>query len=173
MANTEGAERTVRIDDLRRCLEACLLGLGCPEPDARRIAEVLLDGELRGYDDHGAFFIGELAGWMRSGAVNPTPRITALRQTPASVLLDGDRGCGAVGATEAMRRAIDLARQSGLACAEFWPMESEPSSSGFPYGCIRQELRPGFSRNPNRYAASLVRPLSTDACTDRRCSWAR
>ena len=117
MASTEGAERTVRIEDLRRCLEACLLALGCPESDARRIAEVLLDGELRGYDDHGAFFIGELAGWMRSGAVNPTPRITVLRQTPASVLLDGDRGCGAVGATEAMRRAIDLARQSGLACA--------------------------------------------------------
>ena len=78
---------------------------------------MLLDGELRGYDDHGAFFIGELAGWMRSGAVNPAPRITVLRQTPASVLLDGDRAAGAVGATEAMRRAIDLARQSGLACA--------------------------------------------------------
>ena len=51
---------------------------------------------------------------QRSG--QPRPRITVLRQTPASVLLDGDRVAG-VGATEAMRRAIDLARQSGLACA--------------------------------------------------------
>ena len=116
MTSTEGAERTVSIEDLRQCLEACLLALGCPEPDTRRIAEVLLDGELRGYDDHGAFFIGELAGWMRSGAVNPAPASpSCARPRPASSWTA--TAAGAVGATEAMRRAIDLARQSGLACA--------------------------------------------------------
>jgi LDH2 family malate/lactate/ureidoglycolate dehydrogenase len=112
-----GAARTVPIVALQECLEACLRALGCPPPDATRIAEVLVDGELRGYDDHGAFFIGELAGWMQSGAMNPAPQVTVVRETPVSVLLDGDRGCGAVGATEAMRRIIALARQTGIACA--------------------------------------------------------
>jgi LDH2 family malate/lactate/ureidoglycolate dehydrogenase len=111
------ATRSVRIDALRGCLEACLGALGCPPGHAARIAEVLLDGELRGYDDHGAFFIGELAGWMRSGAMNPAPRVTVLRETPVSVLLDGDRGCGAIGATEAMGQAITRARAQGMACA--------------------------------------------------------
>jgi ureidoglycolate dehydrogenase (NAD+) len=110
-------ERTVRIDALQACLEMCLSRLGCPPPHARQIADVLMDGELRGYDDHGAYFIGELAGWMRGGAMNPAPQVKVLRDGPAGVLLDGDRGCGVIGSREAMGRAIEKAKASGLACA--------------------------------------------------------
>ena len=110
-------ERTVRIEALQACLDRCLRALGCPPPHAARIAEVLVDGELRGYDDHGAFFIGELAGWMRSGGMNPAPAVKVVRESATSVLLDGDRGCGAVGATEAMQRAVAKAKAAGLACA--------------------------------------------------------
>lgn len=110
-------EQTVEIEALQACLEACLRALACPAPHATRIAEVLIDGELRGYDDHGAFFIGELATWMKSGAMNPAPTVSVVRQTATSVLLDGDRGCGAIAATEAMQLAAGKARESGLACA--------------------------------------------------------
>jgi LDH2 family malate/lactate/ureidoglycolate dehydrogenase len=110
-------ERIVQIAALRQLLETCLGTLGCPERDARRIADVLVDGELRGYDDHGAFFIGELSTWMRSGAMNPTPNVTVVRETPSSVLLDADKGCGVIGSSEAMERAIAKARDTGLACA--------------------------------------------------------
>src|SRR5919202_6092075 len=110
-------ERIVRIDALRECLEASLQALGCPDGHAVQIAAVLVDGELRGYDDHGAFFIGELATWMRTGAMNPAPRVAVVRETPVSVLLDADRGCGVVPSNEAMRRAIRKAKQSGMACA--------------------------------------------------------
>jgi LDH2 family malate/lactate/ureidoglycolate dehydrogenase len=110
-------DRSVRIDALRACLEACLGALACPPPHAARIAEVLVDGEVRGYDDHGAFFVGELAAWMSSGAMNPAPAVAVVRESATSVLLDGDRGCGVIGATEAMRRAIAKASEVGLACA--------------------------------------------------------
>jgi LDH2 family malate/lactate/ureidoglycolate dehydrogenase len=110
-------DRTVSLDSLRTCLEACLQKLGCPPDHGARIAEVLIDGELRGYDDHGAFFIGELAAWFRGGQMNPAPTVTVVRETAASVLLDGDRGCGVIGSTEAMRRAIAKAKETGLACA--------------------------------------------------------
>ncbi len=117
MAGREAGEHTVHINELTACLEACLRALGCPPADASCIAAVLVDGELRGYDDHGAFFIGELAGWMKSGAMNPAPRITVVRETRMSVLLDADRGCGAVAASEAMRRVIQKAKEFGLASA--------------------------------------------------------
>ena len=110
-------DRIVAIAALRVCLEASLAKLGCPPEHARLIADVLIDGELRGYDDHGAFFIGELAGWFRSGAMNPAANVSVVRETPSSVLLDADRGCGVIGSTEAMRRAIAKAKQTGLACA--------------------------------------------------------
>src|SRR5437870_10514506 len=110
-------ERTVQIAALRQLLETCLATLGCPAADGRRIADVLVDGELRGYDDHGAFFIGELATWMRSGAMNPAPEVKVVRETHTSVLLDADRGCGVIGANEAMRRAVPKAQEHGMACA--------------------------------------------------------
>ncbi|MDQ3703229.1 MAG: Ldh family oxidoreductase [Chloroflexota bacterium] len=113
----EPMDRTVSIAALHAFLEDCLAALGCPAAHAIRIAEVLVDGELRGYDDHGAFFIGELAGWMRGGAMNPAPDVAVVRETPVSVLLDGDRGCGVIAATEAMRRIIAKAGQGGMACA--------------------------------------------------------
>ena len=110
-------ERTVRIDALSDCLVAALRALGCPDDHAVQIAAVLVDGELRGYDDHGAFFVGELATWIRGGAMNPAPNVTVVRETPVSVLLDADRGCGVVPSNEAMQRAVRKAKQTGMACA--------------------------------------------------------
>src|SRR5205085_4872052 len=110
-------EQNVRIDTLRACLQACLRALGCPHDHAGQIAAVLVDGELRGYDDHGAFFIGELATWMRGGVMNPAPEVKVVRETHTSVLLDADRGCGVIGANEAMRRAVAKAQEHGMACA--------------------------------------------------------
>ena len=74
-AQATSGERFVQIESLRACLERALEGLGVPDDHAEQIAEVLLDAELRGYDDHGVFFLGELAKWFRSGALNPAPDI--------------------------------------------------------------------------------------------------
>lgn len=111
------SEREVEIQALTVCLESALGALGCPEAHAREIAGVLVDGELRGYDDHGAFFIGELATWIRGGMMNPAPDVRVVRESASSVLLDGDRGCGVPSSYEAMRRVIAKARETGLACA--------------------------------------------------------
>ena len=46
--------RQVRIDDLWTCLVAGFEALELPREDAERVAEVLVDSELRGYEDHGA-----------------------------------------------------------------------------------------------------------------------
>ena len=50
--------RMVEREPLRACLERAL---GVPDDHSEQIAEVLLDAELRGYYDHGVFFLGELA----------------------------------------------------------------------------------------------------------------
>lgn len=86
-----------------------------PHDDATRIATVLMDCELRGYDDHGVAFLGSLTEWYRAGGLNPKPTVTVVREERSGVLLDGDAGCGAIAATEAMRRCIDLARRHGIA----------------------------------------------------------
>jgi LDH2 family malate/lactate/ureidoglycolate dehydrogenase len=144
-------ERVVKIDDVRRCLEQCLAQLGVPEGQREEIAHVLIDGELRGYDDHGAFFIGELATWMRGGQMNPAPEVKVERETGTSVLLDGDRGCGVVGSREAMRRAVGKAKEHGIACAGL--RNSGHFIAAAPY--VEQAAREGVIG----YACANVTPL--------------
>jgi len=102
---------------LHSALQQCLQHQRVPPDHAAPIASVLLDCELRGYDDHGVAFLGSLTEWYRSGALNPTPRVQVLREDRAGILLDGDAGCGVIAATEAMRRCIAAAKQHGIACA--------------------------------------------------------
>ena len=59
--SAERAERMVELEPLRACLERALAPLGVRDDHSEQIAEVLLDAELRGYYDHGVFFLGELA----------------------------------------------------------------------------------------------------------------
>lgn len=178
-------ERTVSIDSLQQSLEQCLRALGCPERHATLIAAVLVDGELRGYDDHGAFFIGELATWMKTGGMNPTPHIIVIRETPVSVLLDADRACGAVGATEAMSRAIAKAKQVGLAmaalqnschfiaAAPYVEMAADEGLIGFACANVTPLMAPAggmtrtFGTNPLAYAFPVAgrEPVVFDMAT--------
>ena len=110
--------RQVRIDDLRACLVAGFEALELSREHAERVAEVLVDSELRGYEDHGAYMLGYLANFYRTGNWNPRPNIRVVRESDGALLLDGDRGCGVIAATQAMRWCIERARaRKGMAVA--------------------------------------------------------
>lgn len=90
--------------------------LGVPPDDARLAAEVLVDADLMGIDSHGIAHLpahGSYAPALQSGKVNPRPQITIVRETPATALLDGDGGLGAVTGHRAMRLAIAKAKAVG------------------------------------------------------------
>src|ERR687898_988983 len=118
MAENWGDEmRLVRIEDLRHCLIAAFETLELPREDAKQVAEVLLDSELRGHESHGVHLLGFLANAYHGGGMNPQPRIRVLRETEGALLLDGDRS-HVVGAVRAMRWCIERAREhKGMAGA--------------------------------------------------------
>ena len=154
MTGTETSSQpaqTVEIEALRACLERVLERLGVAEAHAAQIAEVLLDAELRGYPDHGVWFLGEVVGWYRAGALNPRPQIRVVRETAQSLLLDGDAGCGAVAAQQAIDWCIDHARQHGLATAGI--QRSGHFIAAAPY--VTSAARAGFVA----LAAANVTPL--------------
>ena len=110
--------RRVRIADLRDCVVAALGRLDLPVEDAGLIADVLVDAELRGHDDHGVAFLAMLLRFYRSGAYNPRPDIRIIRETAGALTLDGDRACGIIPGMRAMRWCIERARErEGMACA--------------------------------------------------------
>jgi LDH2 family malate/lactate/ureidoglycolate dehydrogenase len=110
--------RSVRIDDLRRCLASAFEQLRLTREDADGLARLLLDSELRGHPDHGIAALGILSTLYREGKLNPRPRVRVISETDGAILLDGDGGCGPSAPTRAMEWCIERARErKGMATA--------------------------------------------------------
>jgi LDH2 family malate/lactate/ureidoglycolate dehydrogenase len=106
----------VRAADERAYIELALSTVGVDAAQARDVADVLLAADLRGIESHGIarlrwFYVDRI----RLGTIKPAPQYRVVRETPASFVLDADNGLGHPASIVAMRKAIDLAREHGIA----------------------------------------------------------
>ena len=107
----------VKAERLRAFVARLLRALGLPETDAESVAEVLVEADLRGVESHGTTRVAGYVSMLRSGLLNPAPKVTVLKDVPSLAMLDGDGGFGILVAKRAMAMAIDKARAVGIACA--------------------------------------------------------
>jgi LDH2 family malate/lactate/ureidoglycolate dehydrogenase len=105
---------TVRADELRSFTTDVFTRAGLSDADARVVADVLVWANLRGVDSHGVLRIPRYVDWIRSGEVNPTPRLAVATETAAVVVLEADRAAGPIAMTAAMTHAVRKARDSGV-----------------------------------------------------------
>src|ERR1700733_2355196 len=106
----EAAER----DFIVRALRA----VDVSESDAHDVADVLVAADLRGVESHGIarldmFYVRRI----EAGVVNARPNYTALSDRPTQFALDAGNGLGHPAGIFAMRKAIEKARDNGLAFA--------------------------------------------------------
>ena len=104
-------------DALRDLAENCLKSAGMRQDHAEQLAQLLTNGDLRGVRSHGT---RQLAGYcpaLRDGQINPAPDLKVLKESDTSVLVDGDGGLGYAPMMMATERAIDKAREKGVAVA--------------------------------------------------------
>ena len=100
---------------LRRAVTDIFVACGVPADDAAGGADALVMADLRGVETHGVSnMLRAYVAWFRAGQLNPRPRLTIVRETAGTVTIDGDRGLGLLQGTEAMQRAIDKARRTGV-----------------------------------------------------------
>jgi len=106
----------VRVGDaeLRRFAAALARGAGLVAGRAELLGELLVANDLRGVFSHGTRQLADYVPALRAGELNPAPRITVLREGPASLVLDGDGGLGYFPAWEGTLRAIEKARELGV-----------------------------------------------------------
>ena len=107
-----------RADDERAFIELALTTVGVDAAQARDVADVLLAADLRGIESHGIarlrwFYVDRI----RLGTIKSKPSYRVVRETPASFLLDADNGLGHPASIVAMKKAIALADQHGIAFA--------------------------------------------------------
>ena len=105
-----------RVEDLDNYIVRFFEKLGVSHADAVIASDVLLAADLRGVESHGLIRLHTYYGSrLQKGTIDPASPITVVNETPATLLLDGGKGLGQVVAHTAMTRAIEKAKQSGMA----------------------------------------------------------
>lgn len=82
---------------------------------AQYLAECLAGNDARGNFSHGSQQIATYARLMRDGRLNPEPTLAVVKESPTSVLVDGDGGLGYFPSRDAATRTVDKALNLGIA----------------------------------------------------------
>src|SRR5262249_14458725 len=110
------ASDTVRIPagELEEFAKNVFIKVGLPSEDAALEAEVLVWANLRAVDSHGVLRIPSYVDMVDRGDMNPRPSVRVEKETPATVLVEGARACGAIVTVYTMKRVIEKARRVGI-----------------------------------------------------------
>jgi len=99
-------------EQLRTLGTSIFAGLGVPEEDAELVADLLVEGNLTGFDSHGMIRLPIYCRGIKIGAVKPGAEIRILEETPSTAVIDGGWNLGQVVARYAMKVCIEKARNS-------------------------------------------------------------
>lgn len=84
-------------------------------PEARMLAESLVEAEMEGQASHGLIRLPFLLRRLDAGLINPRPEIRVVTERPGAALVDGDNGLGPVVGLRALEMAMAKARAAGSA----------------------------------------------------------
>ena len=110
-----GAGIIVSGEELRRFATAILNHAGVPEESARLAAEIIVEANLRGVDTHGVWYLDVYARRLTKGLVNPRPNFIFVKPRAAVGILDADHSLGQLAALQAMKYAVAMAKECGIA----------------------------------------------------------
>ncbi len=107
----------VPADDLRALATQVLAAAGLSDEHAEIVAGAFLWANLRGVDSHGVARLPRYLELFEKGEANAHPSVVTTRVRDAAILVEADRAPGPLALTLAMREAIAVARQTGVAWA--------------------------------------------------------
>lgn len=106
---------TVQHDPLRRAAARLLEAAGAAAPDARTVADHLVDSNLAGHDSHGVGMLPHYVRAIAAGLLDPRTHGAVEDGGGAILGVDGQNGFGQVVAQEATALGMARARTAGLA----------------------------------------------------------
>lgn len=111
--NSGNGEGVFRANPLRSFCQEIFVSCGMAPEDAYIVADGLVQSNLRGVDSHGVTRVGIYVKRLKMGLVNPRPDIKVVRESAATLLVDGDNGMGQVVGVRALDLGLDRAKESG------------------------------------------------------------
>ena len=107
-------EKNISADTLRQMAHKALAKVGVREEIIHPVADGLVWTSLRGIDSHGIRLLPHYVEGVKHGRLNPNPSMVFERTAAATGTLDADHTFGHAAGVEAMKHAIELARESGI-----------------------------------------------------------
>ncbi|MBN1847566.1 MAG: Ldh family oxidoreductase [Deltaproteobacteria bacterium] len=100
---------------LKEILTSLLITMGAADKEARLVADVLVQADMRGIHTHGCSFFPLIAERKAAAMINIPTRTQRIVDDEAVTLIDGNNGLGQVAAAEAMEVCISKAEKFGVA----------------------------------------------------------
>ena len=104
----------VKVSEFKQKIEKIFISCGVPEADAKMMADVLTDAEIKGIKTHGYFRVPRYVSCLKSGGIIADPEFKVLVATPSMALVDGCGGLGIPISVKAAKLAIKKARENGV-----------------------------------------------------------
>jgi LDH2 family malate/lactate/ureidoglycolate dehydrogenase len=170
VSTTASEPLLVTAAQLTEALAGILRGHHVPPQDARTVAELLVEADLRGVDSHGAHLMAMYATRLAAGEIHPITELRITRDDGSTVQLDGGLGFGQLAGLEAVRLACERAPRYGTATVAvretthlgaLGAYTSRVADAGFIGLCVQNGptfvppfggVTPLFSTNPLSYA---------------------
>ena len=107
--------KRIGADQLRTFGTACLRAAGMPDDHAAQLADLLTNSDLRGVRSHGTRALNSYCRTIKNKSANPNPDIQILAEADTHVYIDGDGSLGYAPTMLATERAIEKAKEQGIA----------------------------------------------------------
>lgn len=101
-------------EDLKVFCENLLTDVGVNKKDARIASESLIQANLEGVHSHGISRLPIYLKRLAEGRINPNPSIELSEKTNSLLMVNGDNGLGQVVGYHAIKKGIEMARESGV-----------------------------------------------------------
>ncbi|KAF1299227.1 ureidoglycolate dehydrogenase [Enterococcus sp. JM4C] len=136
----ETAIVTVEAGKLHQLIKEKLMAAGLHEAHAEETAKHLVYADACGIHSHGAVRVDYYAERIAKGGVTIDPEIVFEKTGASTGLVHGDNGVGQYVCDEALKHAIDLAKESGLALVGV----SQTSHSGALSYYVKKAAEQGY-----------------------------
>lgn len=185
---------------LRDTARDVLRAAGSPQDEAELVSTRLLKANLTGHDSHGIIRLHQYMDMQRGGTLHPGQKIDVVKDNGSTAVLTGHRGFGQTIANEAMKFAIQRAKEHNLAAigvtdlnhvgrlADYVVMAAQQgmvgmmwtSTGGFshlvaPYGGFQRRMstNPFAAAFPSDRATPVVFDFATSAYAEGKFKVAR
>ena len=119
----------IKAPDLEAFIARAFEAVDVPAADAKVIAELMTRADVNGSEGHGVFRLPQYIRRIKGGAVNVRPQIKVEREKAGMALVDGDNGMGHLVMRFATQKAIEKAKEAGVAwVGAKWSNHAGPAS---------------------------------------------